>query len=96
MYQTGRHGPQNGFRLCMVARGFHVGFRDKGADDDDEDDIDRLEKPVGQGWVVVLIWGDVPVYEEEGAEDGEVEVVLRMMGVVFVKRISRSRRDYSR
>lgn len=28
VYQTGRHGPQNGFRLCLVNEGFQIGHRE--------------------------------------------------------------------
>lgn len=42
IYQTTRHGPQNGFRLCVVYSGFHIDSPTK-SKGDGEDDIDRLE-----------------------------------------------------
>ena len=57
VYQTMRHGPQNGFRLCLVYRGFHIASASK-ADGDLEDDIDRLEMPIPQGHMEVVILGD--------------------------------------
>ncbi|KAL8709076.1 MAG: hypothetical protein Q9220_006097 [cf. Caloplaca sp. 1 TL-2023] len=38
IYQTGRHGPQNGFRLALVKEGVRVG-----------EAVERLKGEVGQG-----------------------------------------------
>lgn len=43
VYQTERHGPQNGFRLCLVHEGFAV---DEGAA---EEVVGKVESVVGQG-----------------------------------------------
>lgn len=56
VYQTGRHGPQNGFRLCLIQPGFYIDSSTK-SEGDLEDDIDRLEEEVPQGHVEVDILG---------------------------------------
>ena len=56
IYQTTRHGPQNGFRLCLVHEGFHIDSATK-SEDGMEDDIDRLEKEIPQGHMEVAILG---------------------------------------
>ncbi|KAJ4312921.1 hypothetical protein N0V84_009690 [Fusarium piperis] len=61
VYQTGRFGPQNGFRLCLVHRGFHIASATK-AEGDAEDDIDRLEKDIPQGHMEVVVLGEALVY----------------------------------
>ncbi|KAL9102361.1 MAG: hypothetical protein Q9163_002483 [Psora crenata] len=69
VYQTTRHGPQNGFRLCLVHRGFYIAFESK-ADGDPEDDIDKLERVIPQGHMEVVVLGDAPV-TADGHNDGE-------------------------
>lgn len=59
IYQTGRHGPQNGFRLLIVHSGFHIASATK-SEDDVEDDIDRLEKEIPQGHMEVVFLGPKP------------------------------------
>ena len=59
IYQSTRQGPQNGFRLCLVHRGFHITSATK-AEDDVEDDIDRLEKEIPQGHMEVVFLGPNP------------------------------------
>jgi len=59
IYQTTRYGPQNGFRLCLVHRGFHIASPGK-EDGASEDDIDRLEAPIPQGHMEVVILGEEP------------------------------------
>ncbi|KAM0714140.1 hypothetical protein Q7P37_007620 [Cladosporium fusiforme] len=54
IYQTGRYGPQNGFRLCVVQRDFCITSPTK-SESDIEDDIDRLELGIPQGHVEVAI-----------------------------------------
>ncbi|OTA87949.1 hypothetical protein M434DRAFT_35090 [Hypoxylon sp. CO27-5] len=67
IYQTGRHGPQNGFRLCLVNRGYHIG-PDEQSHPDKEDDIDLLEKPIPQGHIELAILGEPPPIPD-GLED---------------------------
>ncbi|KAI0095363.1 hypothetical protein F4814DRAFT_436370 [Daldinia grandis] len=55
IYQTTRHGPQNGFRLCMVRQGYYIGSDNQSVID--EDDIDLLEKPIPQGHKELAILG---------------------------------------
>jgi hypothetical protein len=64
VYQTTRHGPQNGFRLCLVHRGFYIASESK-ADGDPEDDIDRLERVIPQGHMEVVVLGDAPVTADD-------------------------------
>lgn len=45
IYQTGRYGPQNGFRLCLVHEGFEV--RDENESGDQKDAVDDAGMPVG-------------------------------------------------
>lgn len=59
IYQTTRHGPQNGFRLCLVYSGFHIASPTK-PEGDAEDDIDRVEKVIPQGHMEVVILGPRP------------------------------------
>lgn len=56
VYQTTRHGPQNGFRLCLVHQGFYIASESK-VDGDPEDDIDRLESAIPQGHMEVVVLG---------------------------------------
>ncbi|KAI0860359.1 hypothetical protein F4860DRAFT_479594 [Xylaria cubensis] len=65
VYQTTRHGPQNGFRLCLVHRGFRITSESK-SDGDPEDEIDRLEKEIPQGHMEMVILGDPPAHEDDG------------------------------
>ena len=56
IYQTTRHGPQNGFRLCLIQKGFLVTSRTT-SEDDAGDDIDRLEEEIPQGHMEVVVLG---------------------------------------
>ncbi|KAL6715327.1 hypothetical protein ACLMJK_007593 [Lecanora helva] len=56
IYQTTRHGPQNGFRFCVVYDGFRMTSETK-LEEDGEDDIDRIEKPIPQGHMEVVFLG---------------------------------------
>ncbi|EEU48984.1 uncharacterized protein NECHADRAFT_75696 [Fusarium vanettenii 77-13-4] len=67
VYQTGRFGPQNGFRLCLVHQGFHIASATKG-EEGLEDDIDRLERDIPQGHIEIVVLGEAPVYVND--EDG--------------------------
>ena len=68
VYQTTRHGPQNGFRLCLAHRGFYIASPTK-IDGEPEDDIDRLEKPIPQRHMEVVILGDSSTANKP--DDGE-------------------------
>ena len=55
IYETGRYGPQNGFRLCLVHEGFVVGDTET-TDADAKAAIEMAQKPVAQGakeWIVL-------------------------------------------
>lgn len=56
VYQTTRHGPQNGFRLCLVHRGFYIASEAR-IEGDPEDDIDRLEAFIPEGHMEVVVLG---------------------------------------
>lgn len=66
IYQTGRHGPQNGYRLCLVHEGYRVTSptKDEG---EAEDEIDALEKEIPQGHEEIVILGERPADWENGA-----------------------------
>jgi hypothetical protein len=53
IYQTTRHGPQNGFRLCLVQSGFHI-VSATNSEDNLEVDIDRVGKEIPQGHMEVV------------------------------------------
>lgn len=59
IYQTTRHGPQNGFRLVLIHEGFDITSPTK-SEDDAEDDVDRLEEEIPQGHMEVVILGLKP------------------------------------
>ncbi|KFY38140.1 hypothetical protein V494_04502 [Pseudogymnoascus sp. VKM F-4513 (FW-928)] len=58
IYQTGRYGPQNGFRLCLVHEGFEI--RDENEARDQRDVVDDAEMPVGQGVMEIIRLGVPP------------------------------------
>ncbi|KAK3323839.1 hypothetical protein B0T19DRAFT_214441 [Cercophora scortea] len=64
IYQTGRHGPQNGYRLCLVHEGFHIPSPTK-EEGEPEDEIDRLEKEIPQDHREVVILGEVVYYTDD-------------------------------
>ena len=70
IYQTTRHGPQNGFRLCIVYKGFHIASAMK-SEDDEEDDINRLEKELPQGHKEVVFLGSKPAALATSMDDEE-------------------------
>lgn len=58
IYQSGRYGPQNGFRFVIVQKGYPITSATKpegGATEDDE--IDALEKPIPQGHMEIVVLG---------------------------------------
>jgi hypothetical protein len=57
IYQTGRHGPQNGYRLCLVHQGLHIAAPDK-KEGEPEDELDLLEKDIPQGHEEIVILGE--------------------------------------
>ncbi|KAK8001227.1 hypothetical protein PG991_013449 [Apiospora marii] len=65
IYQTGRHGPQNGYRLCLLHQGYYIASPEK-QEGEPEDEIDRLERPIPQGHEEMVILGN-PIWlgEEE-------------------------------
>ena len=65
IYQTTRYGPQNGFRLCIIYAGYRITSPTKAEDDEGEDDIDRLEKPIPQGHQEVVFLGTKPAVPED-------------------------------
>ncbi|KAK5656891.1 hypothetical protein OQA88_4442 [Cercophora sp. LCS_1] len=68
VYQTGRYGPQNGFRLVFVHRGFFIASASK-VSGDPEDEIDGVCKEIPQGHMEVGILGDAPPRIEDPTED---------------------------
>ncbi|KFY21579.1 hypothetical protein V493_07289 [Pseudogymnoascus sp. VKM F-4281 (FW-2241)] len=55
IYQTGRYGPQNGFRLCLVHEGFQI--RDENESGEQKDAVDDAEVPVVQGAAEIIRLG---------------------------------------
>ena len=76
IYQTARHGPQNGFRLCLVHAGFRIGSEEEdeegegveGEGEGEGDEIDWLEREIPQGCMGVVVLG--PKTEPEPGEGG--------------------------
>jgi hypothetical protein len=67
IYQTTRHGPQNGFRLCLVQSGFQI-VSATNSEDNLEDDIDRVEKEIPQGHMEVVFLRSKPTASDECKE----------------------------
>ena len=62
IYQTGRYGPQNGFRLCLVNEGFeivdaHVAIGEW-SPEKIEDDVTAAEEPIAQGTMEFMVLGE--------------------------------------
>lgn len=57
VYQTGRHGPQNGYRLVVVHKAYHA-VREK-KEGDAEGEIDKLEKNISQGHDEMVVLGEL-------------------------------------
>jgi len=51
IYETGKHGPQNGFRLCLVHEGFEIDSRDGAAA------VAEAARPVEQGATEFVVLG---------------------------------------
>ena len=64
IYQTTCHGPQNGFRLCLVPKRFQITSATK-SESDVEDDIDRLEQEISQGHMEVILLGSKPTASDK-------------------------------
>jgi hypothetical protein len=58
IYQTGRYGPQNGFRLCLVHEGFEIGKKKES--EEQRDSVDDAEVQVGQGAMEIIRLGVPP------------------------------------
>ncbi|KAL0929741.1 uncharacterized protein CTRU02_215384 [Colletotrichum truncatum] len=68
IYQSGKHGPQNGYRLCLVHQGFYIASAER-VEGEPEDDIDRLEKDIPLGHQEMVILGEPIAWEDtEGCE----------------------------
>ncbi|KAK1635254.1 hypothetical protein BDP81DRAFT_472783 [Colletotrichum phormii] len=63
IYQTGQHGPQNGYRLCLVHQGYNI-VSAKKSDGASDDEIDSLEKDIPQGHEEMVILGQAAALEE--------------------------------
>ena len=60
---------KNGFHLCLACRGFYIASSAK-EDGDPEDDIDRLERPIPQGHMEVVVLGDAePIPDSENEDE---------------------------
>jgi len=57
IYQTGKHGPQNGYRLCLVHRGYYIASAEKN-NREPRDDIDNVEEEIPQGHEEMVILGE--------------------------------------
>lgn len=64
VYQSGRHGPQNGYRFCLVHSGYYIASpeRKEGAP---EDEIDLLEKDIPQGHEEMVILGEPITWDSD-------------------------------
>lgn len=67
IYQRGRYGPQNGYRFCVVHKGYPVGPKEK-KEGDPEDDIDRLEKDIPQGHEEMVVLGEPYLFPDPEEE----------------------------
>ncbi|KAI0199527.1 hypothetical protein F4808DRAFT_432725 [Astrocystis sublimbata] len=67
IYQTSRHGPQNGYRLCLVHQGYFIAAPER-KEGDPEDEIDKLEKDIPQGHEEMVILGSP---DQLGGEESE-------------------------
>ena len=71
VYQTAKYGPQNGFRLVLVHRGFYIESQAK-IEGGPEDDIDRLEAFIPEGHMEVVVLGAADGQAADGqAIDGQ-------------------------
>ncbi|KAK0729663.1 hypothetical protein B0H67DRAFT_638255 [Lasiosphaeris hirsuta] len=72
IYQTGRYGPQNGFRLVFVHQGFLITGATK-SQGDAEDVIDSVESVIPQGHMEVVILGEAPPRIEDPVDGCSAE-----------------------
>ncbi|KAK7959238.1 uncharacterized protein PG986_004092 [Apiospora aurea] len=93
IYQTRRHGPQNGYRLCLVHEGYYIASPEK-KEGEPEDEIDRLERPIPQGHEEMVIigspfWLGLDGEEAEGGRGGCIKgrtiVVVEMETFIQIK-----------
>ena len=68
IYQTTRHGPQNGYRLCFVRKGFRITSGAKEAPGEREDEIDLVEKEIPMGHREVVFLGRDAEKDASGEE----------------------------
>lgn len=76
VYQRGRYGPQNGFRLVFVHDGYFIAGKsrelrggDGGDREQEEDEIALVERDIPQGHVEVVILGEAGPRIEDPVED---------------------------
>jgi hypothetical protein len=70
IYQQGKYGPQNGYRFCVVHKGYYVGSADK-REGETEDDIDKLEKDIPQGHEEMVVLGEPTLFSDPEPEPEE-------------------------
>lgn len=59
IYQTGKHGPQSGYRLCLVHKGFYIASATEQDAGVGEDEIDRIESALpSETHEEIVILGD--------------------------------------
>ncbi|KAF2826198.1 hypothetical protein CC86DRAFT_382270 [Ophiobolus disseminans] len=63
IFQTGRYGPQNGYRFVVVHKGYDIGGPEK-KEGESEDDIDRLEREIPQGHEEMVVLGEPELFED--------------------------------
>ncbi|TAQ87667.1 hypothetical protein B7494_g4026 [Chlorociboria aeruginascens] len=63
IYQTGRHGPQNGFRLCLVHEGFRIG--DENEEGVVKEELERASDRIEQGAMEFISLGTPKLYTED-------------------------------
>ena len=71
IYQTGRHGPQNGYRLCLVHAGYYIASAEKSNDGMKDDEIDVIEKDVPQGHEEMVFLGEPIPYVSDNEDVAE-------------------------
>lgn len=61
IYQTGRFGPQNGFRLCLVHEGFELSQTPAGGESDGgQDGFAEAGADIAQGTMEFIVLGTAP------------------------------------
>jgi len=70
IYQHGRYGPQNGYRFCVLHKGYFIGAEEK-KEGEAEDDIDKLEKDIPQGHEEMVVLGEPTLFADPPEDDEE-------------------------